>query len=287
MLLDIYCENDISKINKKLNDYKKAEFSDENLVAFFSNYCIIPQDYHNLYSISGSGGSTISKPNLTSILSLYLSCLPNVNIVKTGSKSKRNGKGSSDFFSDIEITFSKNDLSFINEINFIYLDIDEISPWKNNAELVKMNKSVYRHFSYYSYNEIKTKTKIHGTIYPTVKRKIINPSDNMYQVYSVCDNARIDEITCGICYLDGKVVQNSNYKYLPERINIDETNNMLLYNPDDSFWGCSLKRYFSFACQLFGLSIDERETIELFEVIVKNKLIKKKIHLLQQFCNKY
>ena len=97
---------------------KNTNFEQEELKIFFSNLNI---ESYPVYSVSGSGGSKIKKPNLTSILAFHLSEYykykkRKVLIYKTGSRKITSLQGSTDFIEKFHISnFIYNDDTVFNK----------------------------------------------------------------------------------------------------------------------------------------------------------------------------
>ena len=92
-LIDILSEYSDLKIELSecinfLNRFNKAKIKSDNMVI----------------GITGSGGSGIKKPNIGTIAALYLSCIPNIKVIKTGSSKKTGIIGSTDLLNYIGYT---------------------------------------------------------------------------------------------------------------------------------------------------------------------------------------
>lgn len=274
--------------NERYCDYSLLENkSDDEIINLLASCVIDFSGHSNVFYISGSGGSGLPKPNFSTILSLYLSCIPGVMIIKTGSCGMTSKYGSTDLIKDLGISYGKGNIDRLWENGFLYIDSFEISPYKdfrrgNGSPFLKMQ---FENIFYsYSFCDIIVDNKITGIIpqaYERLKRKtIINGSKNCEYIYTKKNDKYIDECILGETYCNGKLVLKEGYEgELPSRVNIKKTNYNLLFSyKQNDFWCLSLKKGFIFYTLLLRIFSCTEEASIFFDKIIKDKLVEKKVN---------
>lgn len=227
----------------------------------------------DVISISGSGKSGVTKPNIGSIVSLFISERYNVKIIKIGSRSK-NGKGSTDFFETNKNLIYKR---FNNLSNFKYYDIDSISPWKRYHDILCLNKSIKIILEDMIWHEFKYKYKIIGISNKNVfdnymKYEHYNRPLNIITHTSMCNNIAIDEIVGQTFFnINGSVTnysfnENIENGFYINNDNIDDINKGFLCGTiKNKFWYDCLKNTFVSYVLLLGLETNIDEATKSFE----------------------
>lgn len=183
-------------------DIKDCELSIDE-ISFFLESLSSKLDYSDYYTISGSGGSRMYKPNITSIAFLYIASM-GIKIVKTGSKSVTGYSGSTDLFDKINLL----NIDINNDkYHFAYYDGYCVSLWKKYKNLLSINKSFKDFFDLYVFHDFKWKSKFSIQLNKTSANNYLNKfsyrrPDDLYVVYSTNNFPNIDEIICGDVYVN-------------------------------------------------------------------------------------
>lgn len=232
------------------------------------------------YSISGSGGSGIIKPNISTIACLYLSQFKDIKVIKIGSKAKSSASGSTDC-----IQYNKIYVSTIEQLNnsnngFIYFDVDSISPWKKYCSIWALNKSLKDIIDGYVFNEIKYKGKLTGIrsyemINDYLNRKHINKPDILYAYQGKINEKYIDEFVPGMNSIYGinhqseEIYINDHVKYVKlSKSDVFSINKKLILGIlDEGYWYESLKYTVAIALYKFKKVESLAEGIDAFKKI--------------------
>lgn len=252
--------NKYEKALEIISYYKNNFFSEKDISKIFYKECI-KNDYLKKIIISGSGGSKIIKPNITTILCSHLSkilCNKKYIIIKTGSKKYTGCKGSSDFIKDIK------------NLNFLYFDQ---SVFNKSIQILRFNKYIdlyckENYFSQYYYDkkiifskdfrEIRNKKFMHNDI------KIFKGGLN---------NVGFDEITPE--YYESLYIKNNSiekhriifktrlydYKVINAK-KIEILNNLLLKGEINNYWGNILIAEI-IECLIFIKNINYKDAISV------------------------
>ena len=225
-------------VDLSLNE-RKTIFKNKEIENFFQKYR--KEKNHRVYSVSGSGGSRIRKPNLTTILAYHLAeyykyADENVIIYKTGSKKRTSFQGSTDFIEKYNIN------------NFLYND-DEI--FNLTLQCLRFNNTINNYLqSHYLCSKKVDKKIIFTCNLESVEKYKKSPScDNILLIYSIINGKMFDEINpinYGLKYINNKIINKSKYNpYKYFSINDIDTvnylNEKLLKGIIDDFWGICLK----------------------------------------------
>lgn len=265
--------------------------SEEEIVKFLSRGALNYSDIKKSFFLTGSGGSGLIKPNFTSILSLYLSCIPEIIIVKTGSQGVTSNYGSTDFFNDLDIAYGLKYKERLIEIGFLYIDVSEIAPWKVTPYFDvsdELYNKLMRIFNKNSFCDVKCNMKITGITpckYADVRNIIIhNQSNQCHYLYTEGADFSIDECVIGRTFCDGIIVGDiSNEAKYSKNINIKSINRMLLKGVNtDLFWSKSIRKAFGVYSVIMGLFSSYNEASDYFDKIKRDNLLNKKINMLQK-----
>lgn len=218
----------------RIND----SFDIDEINNFFKNYK--KEKEYKVYSVSGSGGSKIGKPNITTILAYHLHNYYNngekIIIYKTGSRKNSSLQGSTDFINSNNVdVFLYNDDTIFNLI----------------LQCLRFNKDI----DGYLMKHYVCSKKVDKKIIFTCKDEDLN----MYKDCSCCDEILLisskingqffDEINPQKYYLlypDGSIIckeSHNPYEYIPVT-NLTMLNNInknLLNGIITNFWGMCLK----------------------------------------------
>ncbi len=271
-LAKLIIKKNTSEIFKLLTENVAAEIKKEELFRFFDSFTIDKEINFNKIGISGSGKSGIKKPNIGSIVSIFISDLYRLDIVKVGSKGTM-GKGSTDFFLKYKDLLGKS-------IKLRYYDVEDISPWKKYYDILCINKSISSILKNLVWHEYQYSYKIVGITEPEVFIRYLNiehfrkPSNLMLHT-STIGNRNIDEIMGTTKYLvNGKIVEiqylnNLTMDTLVKDTDIDAINESLLKGEILSdFWFNCLKNtfvsYVSFLTNREKVCEIEKDFLEYF-----------------------
>lgn len=264
--------------------------SEDEIVKFLSRGALNYSEIKKSFFITGSGGSGLIKPNFTSILSLYLSCIPEAIIIKTGSRGITSDYGSTDFFNDLNIAYGLEYKERLIEIGFLYIDVSEIAPWKVTPYFDvsdELYNKLMKIFKDNSFCDIKCNMKITGITqcrYTDVHNIIVhNQSNECHYLYTEGENFSIDECVLGKTFCDGIIVgDTSNEVKYSKSINIKAINRMLLKGTNtDLFWTKSIRKAFGVYSVIMGLFSSYNEASDYFDKIKRDNLLNKKINMLQ------
>lgn len=274
-LITSILKKDINTIIDIINDLMKYKLTNTEIIYILEKTTIkVKSDYY--YTLSGSGGSGISKPNITSIASLYLSAM-GIPIIKIGSHKKTSLNGSTDFFKYYKL--DKCRTKFFN-----YYDVDEIFPWMGLSNLLSIHQDFYNFFCNNVYHGFKAKNKITLVSDPLkydsyIKKNHYLKSDNHYICYSKVNKYfSIDEFTSGRIYVNGQIfLKTSTIKKIPEisfnnLVNINK--DLLEGNLNHGFWYESLKYTIGCSLYLFKFKNTLNEAYETFEKYYRQGLMK-------------
>ena len=272
-LIDILSEYSDLKIELSecinfLNRFNKAKIKSDNMVI----------------GITGSGGSGIKKPNIGTIAALYLSCIPNIKVIKTGSSKKTGIIGSTDLLNYIGYTKIKKKDVFYDRYGFCYYDVNDISKWKKYENILKINVSLCKILNIIAYNEFQYDIKFTGTVYRKYAEQfmgkyMVNEPKLWYIYGGFINDYIIDEFIPGHNFIISKNIHRSFFIKESQKSkndgNISELNNSLIMSQcDDCFWYESLKYTVAIYTYLCGISQNLNEGIEIFEKIYKTKMVK-------------
>lgn len=270
--------------------------SEDDIIKILSSGALDFSEYKKTFFMTGSGGSGLVKPNFTSILSLYLSCIPDVVIVKTGSVGFTSKYGSTDFIKDLNIGFGLKNKDRLLDMGYLYIDVAEIAPWKITPCInisSELENKLTKIFNENCFCDVKCNMRITGIIsdqYEKLQGKIIhNDSNQCHYLYTTGKDFSIDECVVGKTYCDGSVMGDisDNIEYC-KNIYIKEVNENLLKGLDeDSFWGKSLKKAFYVYTVIMGIFSSQLEALDYLNKIKCDGLLQNKIKLLQTAKNLY
>ena len=247
-------QQDAASIYDLLLRNKTTHLTEDDIYSFLkanSRTIPIPQ----AYTVCGSGGSMIPKPNISSLACLYLSCC-HLPILKIGSHKQTSLFGSSDFFDCYELTnkYINND-----NIQFAYYDVESVKPWFKYRHLLPMNKSFRVFFEKHVFNEIDYLGKFVGCLGSSKRSEYVKkdsgiPKGRIHMYYSFINGSVIDEIVGNECYVDGSRIHLQHAgSYLPlnkkDIINVNDA----LFNGyhEKSIWYHSLRDTVSIALTFF------------------------------------
>ena len=133
-------------------------YSAEEIGHLLQSMCVpIPEAFE--FTFAGSGHSGIPKPNISTLISIYLSAMGQ-KCVKVGSVKKTGLFGSADFMRMIPSCMS---LEFERGL-FRFYDVDELMPWKRYQNLLRINPSFDAFFRSQLINPVQAKCKIAGVV---------------------------------------------------------------------------------------------------------------------------
>lgn len=227
----------------------------------------------NIYLISGSGGSGINKPNITSILTIHLSlinkiyfCDRQVEIYKTGSRKKSSLQGSTDYFESLGFVDVK------------YKD-DEI--FNKVMNIIKIIPSVKKYCDIHNISSVPYKKKILFTKNICECQEILNKVEDNQEILLIngkLNGKSIDEIIPSNYYLHlkdisiNKKVKNDKLFVEIDKENIDIYNDCLLVGYLNNFWGNCLKFELIESISFF-FNKTYLSSIKIVEEYIKNRKI--------------
>lgn len=258
----------------KNNNYDKA------LDLIMENYNLITttdladyfSKFDNIYLLSGSGGSGICKPNLTTILAIHVNNIAKanfsthpINIVKTGSRKVTSLSGSTDFISKLNSV----PFNYIDETNFNKaMNILKIIPCvRYYCENNLISSVLYRKRIIFS-------CKANDNIKNTISNSITKNKD-IVVITSELNQLAFDEVnpekyTVISANSTTQKTFKSNYEFICiNKSNIDYYNEMLLFGNFNNFWGNCLK-YELVECISYFFNLDFDTTIALINNYQQN-----------------
>lgn len=262
---------DTAAIFNILLQNKTTNLSEDDIFSFLSaNSRSIP--ISKAYTVCGSGGSMIPKPNISSLACLYLSCCQ-LPILKIGSSKQTSLFGSSDFFDCYGLT---NKYIGNDNIQFAYYDVETVKPWFKYRHLLTMNECFRVFFENHIFNEIEYLGKFVGCLGSSkrsayMKKESGIPKDRIHMYYSFINKSVIDEIVGDMCYVDDSRIHfqhTGSYSPLTEKDIIDIDDALLKGDCDNSLWYHSLRDTVSIALTFFkeeSLSNAYREFDNIYE----------------------
>lgn len=227
---------------------------------------------YKYYLLSGSGGSGIYKPNITSIASIYLSVM-GIPIIKVGSKKMSGLWGSSDFFKD----FSFDD---VNQ-NLIVFDVNDFSPWVKFTNILNIHPDFKNYFEAYYYNVFCAKGKLVGisdvarsNIY--LKKQQINQPKQLFVCYTETSQGTLDELAPGKIFINNNLfIETETVMF--EHINLNQLKllnfKLLSATCEKNFWYFCLEYTVSVFLFKFGFVSSFSEGKLIFQEAYKNKIV--------------
>lgn len=160
-------------------------------------------------NINGSGGSGIIKPNLSSITAMYIACISNIRIAKTGSVACTGKWGSSDFFKELGLLNERNREYVWDKYGFAYYDYLEVSPWKKYKSALSQNTYLGDIFKKVVFFEYPTSYYFLGISLPRyhdslLRLELVNRPDKLVTFYTESVNGIIDEFAAGSIFVQKK-----------------------------------------------------------------------------------
>lgn len=285
----------------RLYDIMGNDSSDSDLFDLLVNNAELPlsifeitsflSSFHNAfaypaYTICGSGGSRLSKPNISSVAALYLSIL-GLPIIKVGSVAKTGMLGSSDFFKSINLL---NKTIVTDKCRFSYYDVATVARWKEKISILSINKSFSSFFKQYNYNEFKCFGKMVGCLgkdksVAYLLKKPINVIGPIFSYYSYINQCPIDECVGSEVYINSnhlKLISYGEYiEYTAESISTINKD-LLSGRSTDPFWFYSLRNTVALSLYSFKQAHSMSEAYEIFDNSYKRKAV---FHMLKEFCD--
>lgn len=261
-------------------NYKDVQFSEDEIITFLEKMSS-KKKYNEYYTISGSGGSRIIKPNITSIAFLYIASL-GIPIVKTGSEAVTGIFGSTDFFRSMDLC----NVEINNEkYHFAYYDGYSVSQWKKHKNLLSVNKAFKDYFQLNYFNDFKVKSKMSiqldkQSAQDYLKKKIQRKSGKLFVVCNDNKDLIIDEVIGGKTIINDKIEyefkNTGKYKRILNVSDVEKINNDLVFGNKsvDLFWYNTLKFEVSLFLYINRLVPSIFKGQEVFENAFKDKKVK-------------
>lgn len=262
---------DATAVYDLLSQNKKTHLTEDDIYSFLTiNSKSIP--ISKAYTVCGSGGSMIPKPNISSLACLYLSCC-NLPILKVGSGKQTSLFGSSDFFDCYGLT---NKYIVNDNIHFAYYDVETVKPWFKYRHLLPMNECFRVFFEKHIFNEIEYLGKFVGCLGSSKRSAYMKkdsgiPKERIHMCYSFVNGFVIDEIVGEECYVDGSRMHfqhTGNYSPLTKKDIIEIDDALFKGHCDNGLWYHSLRDTVSMALTFFKeepLSNAYREFDNIYE----------------------
>ncbi len=273
--------NEDNKLLEYILENENVIFSDKEITKFLEKLSS-NKDYQQYYTIAGSGGSKIIKPNITSIAFLYIASL-GIPIIKTGSKAITGINGSTDLFKKLNLL----NVDIKNEkYSFAYYEGYDVSLWKKYKNLLSINNSFKEYFNNNIFHDFELKSKItfqlnerNSLIYS--KKKMLRAPKELFVIYNYNEELEIDEIIGGdiIVNKDKKIYikNNQEIEKITTKEEVEKINSDLIFGNTkvNSFWFNTLKNEVSLFLYLnkFVSNIFEGENI--FQDAYKERTVKK------------
>lgn len=262
-------QEDAAAVYYLLTKNQTTHLAEEDIYDFLSENSK-PIPLKQAYTVCGSGGSGISKPNISSLACLYLSCC-HLPILKIGSRKKTSLFGSTDFFDQYGLSDK-----YINDgiIQFAYYDVDTVKPWFKYRHLLPTNSCFRAYFDTHIFNEITFLGKFVGCLGPEKQEAYMMkdsdiPTQHIHMYYSYINGEPIDELVGHNCFVDGNkatLTTLGHYSPLSTKAIIELDDNLCKGICGDTLWYHSLRNTVALALVYFkGISI--RDAYEEFDNI--------------------
>jgi|GEM_PF-5303108 len=264
--------NSSKEVINEIVKIKDVFLHNDEITNFFEELAPKDIDYSNYYTLTGSGGSNIIKPNITSITALYLSVL-DIPILKIGSRKRTGCFGSTDFFNLL-------DCSKLNK--FSYIDSDLMLPQLFYRNILSLNNSFKNYYEKNVDHIVSTKGKMVGISNQNRSNLYLNKNHihkprKLIVFYSKNKDITIDEIIPGSVYIN-----DIKYADIPfENLSSISKNDINLLNYQllcgtckNTFWLNSLRYSFAIFLYEFNFETSLDSSINTFNKIYYSKKIK-------------
>lgn len=270
-------DNNINKIQEIVENNINTFISNKEITTFLENSRNVPSNkYSQYYCITGSGGSKLKKPNITSIAFLYIASM-GIPIVKTGSRAMTGTYGSTDLFEELNLCNREIDNK---KYKFAYFDVFDTIRWLKYKKELSKNECFNKYFCNTEIHEFKVKSKM--TIQIDERKyedflnlKNINKPNELFVIYSSYKNKVIDEIMPGKITINNDVFFSfeENYEFY-EVENIKKIDYDLIKGKKvNDFWYETLKLTIAIFLLVNNFTTSIKDGCKLFEEKYKNKSV--------------
>ena len=236
-------------------------------------------------NINGAGGTGFIKPNLSSLVALYIGLSIDRIIVKTGSGFSTGIWGSSNFFNKLGLMDCRKREYIYQKYGFAYYDYLEVSPWKRYKDLLRNNKylnKLFRKIIFFDYRPSYYFLGVNSPLcYEGLKKLRLEnmPSNKLITFYSVVNSMIVDELMSGQVYVDNKLVLNEDSEGIiwnrSDIKKLQKVNMELLVGTSDDYWKKCLKLSYSIIVMNLCLASEMYEACEMFDKVYKDKKVMK------------
>lgn len=274
---------------------KDIPVSEEEFAEFVKMFGSIKRDGCTCtLGITGSGGSRIPKPNIGTITALYLSQVPNLNIIKVGSHRYSSKMGSTDLITELGYNQIKDKEKFFKNNGFLYSDVSEYAEWKLCTSILKLNPSIEKILDNGIPDEFECNIKFTGTIYPEhvaalQRKKLPNIVQSWYAYGGYIGDRIIDEFVPGNNYIlcNG---EKTNIELPSSKAQFRLTDNIASINRElicgnctDEFWLASLRNTIALMLFLSGNVDSFLHGTAYFEKIYRDKVAQKLVARIENY----
>lgn len=270
-------DDNINKIQELIGNNSNTFISNKEITTFLENCRKVSSNrYSQYYCITGSGGSKVKKPNITSIAFLYIASM-GIPIIKTGSRAMTGTYGSSDLFE--ELNLCNREISS-KKYKLAYFDVFDTIKWLNYKKELSKNEYFNKYFCNTEIHEFKVKSKMtmqidEGKYEDFLNLRNINKPDKLFVVYSSYKNKILDEV------MPGKIkINNDLFFSFEENLEFYEIENIRKIDYDfiegkkvSDFWYETLKLTIAIFLLVNNFTTSINEGCSLFEEKFKNKSV--------------
>ena len=264
-----------------------THISDDEIICFINRNTLKFDNWERAVLLTGSGGSGILKPRLTTLVSIYLSCVEDIKVIKISGSSK-NGYGSLDFLNDL-LGNKKISMKQQANGNLIFVNSTE-HGLRSYFDMAKINPSIDSFLQRYSFDETIGQLKIHGVLGEIAAQHALQKEALASNMKTVCiwsnlRNVPVDEVTAERSFdSDGTVIESiMEYKRVWQINDIKEarkvSRQLFEGRSDNIFWETSLRQAF---VHYLGLIDEHSDPNALFDEIKKDKLPERKIEAIMK-----
>lgn len=272
-----------NRILQLIEENKKTSISIDDIIAFSrESGCLIKEQLHGSVNINGSGGSGIIKPNLSSVTAMYVACVSDVRVVKTGSCAYTGKWGSTDFFRELGLLNSENRKRVLEKYGFAYYDYLEVSPWKRYKKAMYSNTDLNALFWKVVFFDYPASTYFLGISVPRYHASLNqlwleNRPENLITFYTATTDRVIDEITPGKVFLQTEKFIDipGNIPVLSNSNELRSINYKLINGEEEGVWKDCVSECCSIVLLKLHVTSSLEEGKELFDKAWKDRMLLK------------